>query len=261
MTLVLSRPRHRTDLVRELVARDVKLRYRRSVLGVAWSQLAPLSLIAIFTFVFGYVLKLHIPHYPASRYPAFLFVGFLPWLWFQGSLLGGTHSVVGGRDLIGQPGFRVALLPVVSIATNLINYALALPVMFVGIVVYTHRVPVTALALPVIIAVQFVITLGPVYFLSAFNVTFRDVGHIVEILILPLFYATPVFYSEPTTRFHLVYVLNPLAHLIKAYRSALLDGHWPDFRALSVVALVGVVLVWMGHAVFMRMSRHFPEEL
>ena len=230
-------------------------------MGVAWSQLTPLSLVAIFTFVFGHVLKIKLVGNSPSIYPAFLFVGFLPWLWFQGSLLAGTHSVAGGKDLIGQPGFPVATLPVVSIATNLINYALALPVMIACVIYFTGRLPGTIVALPLIMAVQFVVTLGPVYLLSALNVKFRDMGHIVEIAILPLFYATPVFYEEPNRHFHLVFLLNPLAHLMKAYRSALIDGRWPDFAALGVVCAVGLVFVWMGYNVFMRLSRRFPEEL
>jgi lipopolysaccharide transport system permease protein len=256
VTLALARPRHRTDLVRELVARDIKLRYRRSILGVAWSQLAPLSMIAVLSFVFGHVLRLKIPNYAA-----FLFVGLLPWMWFQSSLLAATQSVVGGRDLVRQPGFPVPMLPVVSIASTLINYVLALPVMLVWVGISTGRVPATVIALPLIIAVQFLVTLGPCYFLSAINVRFRDISHIVEISLLPLFYATPVFYAQPPQQFHLVYQLNPLAHLMTAYRAVLLDGHWPQLMPLGILSLVGVVLIAVGYRVFDRLSYRFPEEL
>jgi lipopolysaccharide transport system permease protein len=228
-------------------------------LGVAWSQLAPLSMIAILSFVFGHVLRLKIPNYP--DYPAFLFVGLLPWVWFQSSLLAGTQSVVGGRDLVRQPGFPVPMLPVVSVASTLINYILALPLMLVWVGISTGRVPVMVIALPLIIAVQFLVTLGPCYFLSAINVRFRDVSHIVEISLLPLFYATPVFYVQPAHQFHLVYQLNPLAHLMTAYRAVLLDGHWPQLMPLGILSLVGIVLIALGYRVFDRLSYRFPEEL
>jgi len=256
VTLALSRPRHRTDLVRELVARDVKLRYRRTVLGVAWSQIAPLSMIAVLSFVFGHVLPLKVPHYPA-----FLFVSLLPWLWFQGSLLSGTQSVVAGRDLVRQPGFPVVMLPVVSVTTTLINYLLALPVMFLWVGFSLHGIHGTSIALPVIIAVQFLITLGPCLMLAALNVRFRDVAHIVEIALLPLFYATPVFYAQPATRFHLLYQLNPLAHLMTAYRAALIDGRWPQVLPLFTLAGVGVAVTGLGYRLFDRLSYRFPEEL
>jgi lipopolysaccharide transport system permease protein len=234
----------------------VKIRYRRSVLGVAWSQLAPLSMIAIMSLVFGHVLQLNIPNYAA-----FLFVSLLPWTWFQTAIVAGTQSVVGGRDLVRQPGFPVPMLPVISISSTFVNYALALPVMFVWIGATTGRIPVTAVALPLIIAVQFLITLGPCYVLSAINVMFRDIGHIVEIALLPLFYATPVFYLQPPKRFHLVYELNPLTHLMSAYRDALLYGRWPKLMPLVVLFFIGIVLVATGRKVFDRLSHLFPGEL
>jgi len=213
-------------------------------------------MIAVLSFVFGHVLPLKLAHYPA-----FLFVSLLPWMWFQSSVLGGTGSVVAGRDLVRQPGFPVPLLPVVSITTSLIHYALALPVMFLWVGISLHGIAGTAIALPFIVAVQFLITVGPCLMLSAVNVRFRDVQHIVEIAMLPLFYATPVFYKEPVTRFHLLYQLNPLAHLMKAYRSALVYGRWPEATPLIAIALVGLVLAGIGYKVFDRLSYRFPEEL
>ena len=244
------------DLVRELVARDIKLRYRRSVLGIVWSQIAPLSLIAVLSFVFGHILPLQIAHYPA-----FLFVGLLPWVWFQGSMVAATQSVVGGRDLVRQPGFPGATLPVVSISTTLINYVLALPVMFLWVGFSFGHLPATSIALPVIVAVQFLVTVGPCLILSAVNVKFRDVTHIVEIALLPLFYATPVIFSPPAHRFHWVFQLNPLTHLIAAYRDALFYGRWPETGPLVVLALIGLALAAIGYRVFDRLSYRFPEEL
>jgi lipopolysaccharide transport system permease protein len=228
------------------------------VLGVVWSQLAPLSMIAIFSFVFGVVLKLKIPNY---SYPSFLFVGLLPWVWFQSAIVAGSQSVVGGRDLVRQPGFPVPLLPVVSIASTLVNYVLALPIMLVWVSVSTGRFPATVAALPLIVLAQFLITLGPCYILSAINVRFRDISHIVEILLLPLFYATPIIYQQPPERFHLLYQLNPLAHLMTAYRAALLDGRWPELMPLGILCAVGIVFVAVGYRVFDRLSYRFPEEL
>jgi lipopolysaccharide transport system permease protein len=213
-------------------------------------------MIAILSFVFGHVLRLKIPNYPA-----YLFVGLLPWIWFQSAIIAGTQSVVGGRDLVRQPGFPVPLLPVVSIASTLINYVLALPVMLAWVAISTGRLPATIVALPLIIAVQFLITLGPCYVLSATNVRFRDITHIVEIALLPLFYATPIIYQQPSDRFHLVYQLNPLAHLMTAYRAVLLQDRWPELMPLGILCVIGVVFIAMGYRIFDRLSIRFPEEL
>jgi lipopolysaccharide transport system permease protein len=255
VTLTLGRPRHRTDLVRELVARDLKLRYRRSVLGIAWSQLAPLSMVAVLSFVFGHIIRLHVHHYTA-----FLVSGMMPWAWFQSAMIGGTASVVNGRDLVRQPGFPVPMLPVVSVASTMVNFALSLPVMFLFIGISFHSIPPTAIALPIVAAVQFLVILGPCYFLSAVDVRFRDVGHIVEIALLPLFYATPIFYSEPA-RYRILFLLNPMAHVMNAYHAILVNDSWPSFNGLAAVSLVACGVLVAGYRVFDRLSAHFPEEI
>ena len=255
VTLTLSRPRHRTDLIRELVARDLKLRYRRSVLGIAWSQLAPLSMVAVLSFVFGHIIRLHVEHYTA-----FLVSGMMPWAWFQSAMIGGTASVVNGRDLVRQPGFPVPMLPVISVTSAMVNFALSLPVMFLFIGLSYHSIPPTALALPIVAAVQFLVILGPCYFLSAVNVRFRDVGHIVEIALLPLFYATPIFYAEPK-QFHALFVLNPMAHIMNAYHAILLHDQLPSFSGLAAVSIVAFGVLVAGYRVFDRLSAHFPEEI
>ncbi len=176
-------------------------------------------------------------------------------------IVAGSQSVVGGRDLVRQPGFPVPLLPVVSIASTLINYVLALPVLLVWVSVSTGRFPATIVALPLIVVTQFLITLGPCYLLSAVNVRFRDITHIVEISLLPLFYATPIIYQQPPVRFHLLYQLNPLAHLMTAYRAVLLHGRWPELMPLGVLCAAGIVFIAVGYRVFDRLSYRFPEEL
>jgi lipopolysaccharide transport system permease protein len=256
MALALKRPQHAGDLVRELVSRDIKLRYRRSILGIAWSQLAPLAMIGVLTFVFQSVIQLKIEHYPA-----FLFTGLLAWLWFQSGMVAATQSIVNNRDLIRQPGFPVPMLPVVSIGTGLINYLLSLPVLFIWIGVSLGGLPVTAVALPAIVATQFLLMLGPAYILSALHVTFRDVGHIVEIALLPLFYATPILYKTIPARFHLVADLNPLAQVMRAYHDCLIDGRWPSAVSLGAVAAFGVLLLFGGARIFERRSGRFVEEL
>ncbi len=246
------------DLLRELVVRDVRLRYRRSMLGIAWSQLVPLSMIAMFSFVFNGVVPLHI-----KNYPSFVFTGLLAWIWFQSGLTAATSSVVDNRDLVRQPAFPLDVLPPVAIAGQLVNYLLALPVLFVFVAVTTGRIPITAIALPAILAIQFIIMLGPSYLLSALNVRFRDVGHLVGIITLLMFYATPVFYdaSNAPSRFHLVFQLNPMSHLVESYRDSLLYGRWPRVGPLLAIGLAGAAFVVIFRRVFLSQSRVFVQEL
>jgi lipopolysaccharide transport system permease protein len=253
-----GRRRQGADLLYELVARDVKLRYRRSVLGVAWSLLAPLTLMGVLSFVFTRVVPLGI-----ENYAVFVFTGLLAWTWFATSIVTATESVVGNADLVRQPGFPLPLLPIAAIGSNLVNYLLALPILLGAILVTTHRPSITVVVLPVILAVQFVLTLGVAYFLAAYHVTFRDIAHIVGIVLLPLFYATPVFYGEAQIphRFELVFDLNPMRHILSAHRAILLDGRWPDWNALLVLTCASLILAAAGYRVFTARARRFSEEL
>ena len=256
--LVSGVSEHRLDLVRELLARDVRLRYRRSVLGLFWSQLNPLAQIVIFSLVFTRVVPLRIPNYPV-----FVFVGVMGWQWFESALIGATGSVVGGRDLVRQPGFPTRLLPPLAIATGVVEYALALPVLFVVMLLTTGRIPSTVVALPVVMAVQFVTCLGPAYMLATLEVFLRDTSQVVRIVLRVLFFATPVIYNTGrlTGSFRLLYVLNPMAHLIGAQRDVLIFGRWPRPVPLIGIGLIGLACFVVLRRVFEATEGRFSEEI
>jgi lipopolysaccharide transport system permease protein len=246
------------DLLRELVLRDMKLRYKGSVLGLAWSLLNPLAQLLVFGLVFSTILPLNIPNYTA-----FLFTGLLVWSWFQSSLFAATTVIVDGRSLIKRPGFPVALLPVVTVTANLVHFALALPVLLLFLLLTGIALQATVLLLPLLIAIQFLLTLSFAYFLAAIHVTFRDTQHLVGVVLLLFFYLTPIFYdgSAVPAAFQPVYRLNPLLHLLEAYRAILIEGRLPDFGMLAVVTAVSAVLLLLGFRVFRRASYTFVEEL
>lgn len=249
--------RQRVDLLVELVRRDLRLRYRRSLLGIAWSQLAPLTMLAVLTFVFAHVVPLGIPNYAV-----FVYTGLLAWAWFSGALVGVTDSIVSNPDLVRRPGFPVEVLPVGAICAHLVFFLLALPVLAVPLALGPGLHP-TVLAVPAVMAVQFLLLLGPGFVLAAVNVTFRDVAHLVGVVLVPLFYATPVFYAPEQVphRFRWAYELNPVHQLVAAYRAALVEGRWPDPLVLAVVATVGGVLALAGRAVFVNGAHRFAEDL
>jgi lipopolysaccharide transport system permease protein len=248
----------RIDLVRTLVWRQLILRYRRSLLGIAWSQLGPLALLGVISFVFTSVVPLGIPHYAL-----FVIVGLLSWTWFAAGIVSATDSVVEARDLVRLPRFPTALLPVVGVASQLVQFLLALPVLVLAIVIVLHRLPITVVALPIVIAVQFLITIAPAYLLAAVNVRYRDVGHLVGVALLPLFYASPVFYatSQVPSRFHWVYDVNPLALVLGAYRDVLLAGRWPAWGDLAIVAAGAAVVAVAARRHFVTVAPEFAELL
>lgn len=246
------------DLLRELVGRELKLRYKRSVLGMVWSLLVPLAQLMVFVFLSRSVLKLDIPNYPL-----FVLVGLLGWTWFQSSLLIGTTVITDNRSLIRRPGFPAAILPAVTVVTSLIHYLLALPVLFIFALFSGVQPGPALLAFPVIIAVQFLFTLGLTYLLASLHVTFRDLQHLLGIVLTLLFYLTPVFYSAQNVppQFHALFSANPVAHLLEAARRVLLDGQWPDWSGLLLLGAGSLALLWGSLAMFARSSTRFTEEL
>jgi lipopolysaccharide transport system permease protein len=251
-------PVYLRDLLRELVGRDMKLRYRRSALGVGWTLLNPLAQLLVLNLVFSRLLPLNIPNYPA-----FLFIGLLAWSWFQSSLLNGTGTIVDNRDLIKRPGFPNGVLPVVTVSSNFIHFLLALPVLFLFLIL--ARIPLTpaVLALPLVFVVQFLLTLSLVYLVATMHVTFRDTQYLLGVLLLLGFYLSPVFYdsSRIPLKYQTLYHLNPLAVLIDAYRQILMDGRFSDWGGVLILGAASLALLWAGYGVFRRSSQTFAEEL
>lgn len=246
------------DLLRELVSRDIKLQYKRSVLGIIWSFITPLMQLVVYYFVFGIVFAVDIPNYVA-----FIFSGVLVWTWFQMSLFRGASSITDSRELIRQPGFPSAILPIVAVSTNLVNFLLSLPILLVVVGYQTHWINPTILVLPGLIAIQFLFTLSLVYFVAALNVTFRDTQHILGVLLNIFLYLTPILYETNIVpeKVRSIYTLNPMVHIIDAYREILLHSSLPNPYPLIIISLGSMGLLRITYGIFRQASYRFAEEL
>jgi lipopolysaccharide transport system permease protein len=246
------------DLLSELVALDVKIRYRGSLLGFLWSLLNPLAYVAVLTLVFRTVLPLDI-----ANYPAFVFSGQIAWAWFTASVMQAARCIVDSGPLIRRPGFPVTMLPAVTVAATLVHFLLALPILLVFELASGGHLTPLALLTPAIVALQFVLILSLAYLVAAAHVVFRDTQHIVGVGILLGYFVTPIFYDigrvPPDLRG--IFGLNPMVHVIGAYRAVLLEGQWPDVESLVVVAVVSCFLLWLGLRLFVSTSHRFAEEL
>lgn len=249
---------HTRDLLRELVARDMRMRYRGSWLGAAWTLLNPLTELAVLLFIFDLVLPLNIPNYGA-----FLFTGLLVYTWFQSSLNFATVVIVGHRELVRRPGFPTTILPVVSVAASLVHFCLSLPVLLALILLSGIQLTAAVLALPALIVVQFAFTLGLAYPLAAAHVWFRDTQYLLRVALQLLFYLSPIFYqlSAVPPRFALLFTLNPMVTIVEGYRDVLLRGSLPPLLPWLTVAGVSGVLLAAGLSVFTDTSHKFADEL
>ncbi len=250
--------RYRWDLLFELVQRDMRLRYKRSLLGVLWSLLNPLLQLLVFQFIFAIVLPLNIPHYAL-----FLFTGLLAWNWFQSALIEATGSIVDNRDLIRRPGFSNTILPLVPVTSNFIHYLLALPVLLAFMLFSGIPLRPAVLFLPLVLAVQFLVTLSLAYVVAALHVQFRDTRYLLGIALLLGFYLSPVFYDPGSIpqAYQAIYHLNPMVTMIESYRNLLIDGSLPPLNTLGITAVAGVAALFAGIQIFQKKSIHFAEEL
>lgn len=246
-------------LVIELVRRELKLRYRGTWLGFLWTMLNPLIMMVVYTLVFSAFLGLGIP-----KFPAFLLCGLLPWMmWFTESVTSGTNCLVNHAGFLKNTVFPSEVLPVVSVAVGMMNYLFSLPLLLLLLLVFHVPPKATLLALPVVMAVQFIFTLGLVYLTATYNVFFRDLSYLVNHLLLALFFLTPIMYdfSVIPERFHWILKLNPLTIIIDSYRNIFLYGAWPHWENLGYVLVLGIALVILGSWAFETHREVFAEYL
>jgi len=266
--------RHR-ELIENLVVRDLKVRYKNSVLGFVWSLLNPLLLMVVFTIVFTIML----PNLTIPKFPVFVMCALLPWNFFNTSVMSALNSIVHNGHLIKKVYFPREVLPISTVLSNFVNFILSLPVLLLLIIFFKVPITVWILYLPLIMLVQVAFTVGVSLILATVNVFYRDTGVIMEVVMQAWFFLTPVFYpvdllpewktvwgvALPIRR--LTYILNPMASIIASYRSVLYgftNGSppaAPAFDFFSRTVVTALLCMVIGYAVFTKYSHRFGEEV
>ncbi len=251
-------------LIQTLVVRDLKARYRGSVLGFFWSFFNPLMLLLIYTFVFT---KVMVGIHPAEMepYALFMFCGILPWTWFSSSLLESSNTLIAGGNLIKKVLFPAEVLPIVTVLANMVHFFLGLPILAAFVIYYQRPVdPLELLWFPVIVLVQLILTTGLALFLSALTVHFRDVKDLLGNLLTLWFFSTPIIYPMLTAPEDLRWWLNlnPMTHLMISYQEVLFfPGPHGHYKWLLALGALSVVVFFAGYFVFDRLRDSFAEEV
>ncbi|HCH36860.1 MAG TPA: hypothetical protein DEU67_02460 [Acidobacteria bacterium] len=255
--------RHRS-LIQTLVARELKARYRGSVLGFFWSFINPLLLLLVYWFVFSVVLP-GIRPIDIEPYALFMFCGLLPWTWFSSSVLEASNVLIAGGNLIKKVLFPAEVLPVVTVLANMIHFLLGLPIIAAALVYFAVPVrPLELLWLPVVVLVQLFLTLGLALIVSSLTVHFRDLKDILGNLMTFWFFATPIIYpmslAPPSGK--VLLDLNPFTHLVISYQEILFyDGPFGHWKWLLALGGVSIVLFLLGYFLFDRLRDSFAEEV
>jgi len=255
-------------LVQTLVVRELKARYRGSMLGFLWSFINPLMLLGVYTFVFTYVLT-PMRGEGTDPYALYLFCGLLPWTWFSGALAESANSLLTGGSLIKKIIFPAEVLPVVSVLSNGVNFLLGLPIYLTFWLIFKpESISMHAFWLPVVVLVQMMFTMAFALFLSALTVHYRDVRDLLANILTLWFFGSPVIYpltlaeqNDPGGWAPLVLQLNPMTHIIEGYHSAIFTGEMIHWRRLGLTAVLSVVLFIAAYHFFDRLRDSFAEEV
>ncbi len=215
------------SLIRELVIKDLKVRYSRLALGFVWAFLSPLLMVLVFYLVFALIFKLKVEEAPFFLY---LMSAIFPWNFFQHSVMGSVASLVENKNIIRESNFPHYLIPVSVVLANVISFLPALAILIIISFITLKGIPYLVLFLPLVLIIHLTITMGLAVLFSVIYVKWRDIRYILEIALFVLFYSTPVFYSLGLAKASLspdlfqAYMYNPFIGVLNLYRIVLLNG-------------------------------------
>jgi len=237
------------DLLYHLVRCDFIVRYKGSVLGILWSLMLPLAQLLVLVFLFQRVVPLDI-----DAYPAFVFSALVPWTWFSTCLGSSGNLLVSNRGLVRRPNFAPATLIIVNTLSNMFNFIVVLPILIIMLILFDRAITLALLSLPLLILIQGILIVGLSLIISTLNVFYRDIQHIMSVVLTLLFYLTPVFYQfeAVSESYRIIYTLNPIAVLIQSYRAVFFYGNPPEWSSLFLAGIMSVVVCGIGYFIYNR---------
>lgn len=273
MTATLAEYRSHRELLSNLTLRELRSKYKRSVLGWAWSTINPIVYMVVYTIVFKYFFHAKIqPKVPPPSglkvYALFLLCGMLPFSYFQNSVMGSLTSLTGNSNLIKKTYFPRELLPASVVIANIVSHAIEMSLLLIALLAFGNWRALAFLPLTIVFMLLLsVFALGLGLALSALNVYFRDIEHFLGIFFLVWFFMTPIVYSFDTlgSAAHpwVVHLLkaNPMTDAVLCFRNTLYNGTWPSLYQFGYFALFAVASFFVGRAIFNRLEGGLAEEL
>ena len=246
------------EMIYSLVRKDLRTRYKGSVLGFFWTFLNPLLQLIVYSIAFSYIMRVQM-----DNYYMYMFVGLLPWIFFCTSVQGGAMSIMSGSDLIKKIYFPRLVLPIATVTGAFVNMLFSMMVMFAALFVSGIGVSKYIVYMPLLLLLLYSLGLGLAFIFSACNVYLRDLEHILGIITMSMFYVTPVIYpiSMVPERFLHYFYLNPMVPMVTAFQDILYYQRAPHMDTLLGVVGYAVAFIVIGFIVFQKLQRNFVEEL
>jgi ABC-type polysaccharide/polyol phosphate export permease len=249
MRSLISETLRNRELIWALALKELRVRYKRSTLGFLWALLNPLLMMVILTVVFSTVMRIQIDHYSV-----FLLSVLLPWTLFSQSLAYAVESIVGNGELLKKVYIAKSVFPMAAVLSNVINFFFSLLPLFILLPLLRFPFHWTWIYLPVPLLGLVLFSLGCSFFLAMANVFFRDVAHILQVILSAWFYVSPIIYSIDfvPARYRFFFRLNPMLYLLNGFRLSIYYGLLPSLQSAAASLGVGALGLVLGYSIFRR---------
>lgn len=246
------------ELLKTNVKKEIRGKYKGSFLGILWSFVNPLLMVLVYAIVFPFIMRSQ-----EENYVIFLITAVIPWNWFTTVVSLGTTTILGNGNIIKKVYFPREILPISIVTSGFINFLISCIIILIFLIGSGIGLSFKLIYLPVIIFIQYIFSLGLIFILSAINVYVRDVEYIVNFLMSMLFYMTPVLYNASLIpqKLKFLFYLNPMTHIINAYRDVFFYQTTPDLSSLSLVLGFSLAFLVIGYIIFKQLEKGFAEEL
>ena len=246
------------ELLKTSISKDVRGKYKNSVLGILWSFLNPLLQIAVYAIVFPLIMKSNLPNYTV-----FLCCGLIPWNFFSAAISRTSFTMIENGNIIKKVYFPREVLPISVVTSEAINFIISTIIILAFVLGYGMGLSKFLIFYPLVLLVQYILLIGISFIVSSVTVYFRDLQQFIGIALQLLFYATPIVYAPNTIpeNFQWILKFNPMTYVINGYRDIFYYKQMPDLSSMVMVLGVGLIVCLAGYFIFNKLQRRFAEEL
>ena len=246
------------ELLKTSISKDVRGKYKNSVLGILWSFLNPLLQIAVYAIVFPLIMKSNLPNYTV-----FLCCGLIPWNFFSAAISRTSFTMVENGNIIKKVYFPREILPISVVTSEAIKFIISTIIILAFVLGYGMGLSKFLVFYPLVLIVQYLLLIGISFIVSSVTVYFRDLQHFIGIALQLLFYATPIVYAPNTIpeNFQWILKFNPMTYVINGYRDIFYYKQMPDLSSMAIVLVIGIIVCLLGYFIFSKLQRRFAEEL
>lgn len=246
------------ELLKTNVKKEIRGRYKNSILGVMWSFLNPLLQLVVYSVIFGALLSGGDP-----TYPIYICVALIPWTFFTTTVTQSAFTVVGNGDIIKKVYFPREILPISVVTSGAVNFVISTIIILAFVIFSGVGLSWYILLYPFVLLIQYILLLGIAFIVSSITVYFRDLEHIIGIILLAAFYGTPIVYKleQLPANLQILMQLNPMTHIINGYRDIFYYHQMPNMKVLLILLGISVLLTVVGYFIFKKLQKGFAEQL